>query len=329
MTGTDRIKILNRKIKQNEAQYDLYRKVAKISALPSNNLDKYEYLTREDLGLKPSTVKQAKFEYSPLGKIFNKGLDKEEDKKGLFKRLKNIEGKNKELLNAFTGNNKVRNTFENKVNNQNKSLVYNSQHSFVKFKDDDEFKELSLNSMHKKLKHFHKKFNNLKNVTPRTKDNKELEEKVLDNAGDLCNDLYYIYKEKYIEEINNLNTKDSKNFDYKKLRLTNDYQYESEEEEEKQTSKKEPPEKPTKTDINSLVISKFSKLIAEEEKEINIELFKNYFDFQMPTVMLKTLYILDDRKKNNQLVDRIKSRLSDLKNEIEDMSEEEKEIEKP
>ena len=47
---------------QNEAQYDLDRKAAKISALSSNNLDKYEYLTGEDLSLKPSTVEQAKFE---------------------------------------------------------------------------------------------------------------------------------------------------------------------------------------------------------------------------------------------------------------------------
>ena len=43
--------------------------------MSSNTLDKYEYLTGEYLGLKPSTVEQAQFEYSPLGKIFNKGLD--------------------------------------------------------------------------------------------------------------------------------------------------------------------------------------------------------------------------------------------------------------
>ena len=71
---------------QNEAQYDLDRKSAKISALSSNNLVKYEYLTGEELGLKPSTVEQAKFEYSPLGRIFNKGLDKDEDKKKDFWR---------------------------------------------------------------------------------------------------------------------------------------------------------------------------------------------------------------------------------------------------
>ena len=96
MTVTDQIKILDRKIMQNEAQYDLDRKAAKISALSSNNLDKYEYLTGEDLGLKPSKIEQAKFEYSPLGKIFNKGLDKNYQK-ALFKRLKNIENAQKNL----------------------------------------------------------------------------------------------------------------------------------------------------------------------------------------------------------------------------------------
>ena len=45
MTITDQIKTLNRKIMQHEVQYDLDSKAAKISALPSNNLDKYEYLT--------------------------------------------------------------------------------------------------------------------------------------------------------------------------------------------------------------------------------------------------------------------------------------------
>ena len=81
MTITDQIKILDKKIMQNEAQYDLDRKAAKISALFSNNLDKYEYLTGKDFGLKPSTIEQAKFEYYPLGKIFNKRLDKGDQKK--------------------------------------------------------------------------------------------------------------------------------------------------------------------------------------------------------------------------------------------------------
>ena len=51
-------------------------------------MDKYEYLTGQHLCLKPSIVEQAKFEYSPLGKVFTKGLDKDDQKEGLFKRLK-------------------------------------------------------------------------------------------------------------------------------------------------------------------------------------------------------------------------------------------------
>ena len=74
MTVTDQIKILNRKIKQNESQYDLDRKAAEISAWSSKNLDRYEYLTGEDLGLKPNTVEKAKFEYSPLGISLNKAF---------------------------------------------------------------------------------------------------------------------------------------------------------------------------------------------------------------------------------------------------------------
>ena len=85
MTITDQIKILNKKIMQNEAQYDLDRKAAKISALSSNNLDKHEYLTGEDLWYKPTTGEQAKFEYSPLGKVFNRGLDKDDKKRDCLK----------------------------------------------------------------------------------------------------------------------------------------------------------------------------------------------------------------------------------------------------
>ena len=55
---------------QNEPQHDLDRKAAKMSALSSNDLNKYEYLTGEEVDLKPSTVEQAKAEYSQLVKFF-------------------------------------------------------------------------------------------------------------------------------------------------------------------------------------------------------------------------------------------------------------------
>ena len=70
----DQVKILDNKIKSNQAKYDLDREAAKILALISGELEKYEYLTGEDLGYKPDVIQKAKFEYSPLGKVFNKGL---------------------------------------------------------------------------------------------------------------------------------------------------------------------------------------------------------------------------------------------------------------
>ena len=133
-------------------------------------------------------------------KFFNKSLDEEDKKEGLFKRLENIKDKNEEILNAFS---KVPKNIVYNKNKQNKNLVYNSQHIFVRLKDVDEFKELSLDSMHKKLKNFHKKFTSLKNVAPWIEANKNLKEKVLDNAGDLFNELYNIYKDKYNEEKKN------------------------------------------------------------------------------------------------------------------------------
>ena len=50
MTSTEQVKILDDKIKSNKARYDLDREAAKICALSSGELEKYEYLTGEDLG---------------------------------------------------------------------------------------------------------------------------------------------------------------------------------------------------------------------------------------------------------------------------------------
>ena len=98
MTINEQIKILDNEIRSNQAQYVLDRKNAKISALSSGELDKYEYLTGEDLVYKPDVVKKAKFEHSPLGQVFNKGLKTDEKQLGLLKRLKNIEDKTNRQL---------------------------------------------------------------------------------------------------------------------------------------------------------------------------------------------------------------------------------------
>ena len=99
MTRKEQVKILDNKMEANNAQYNLDRMNAEISAYSSGDLPKYEYLTKKDLGYKPDAFEQAKFEYSPLGKVFTDGLDKSDRNEGLLKRLKNIENKsNNQLL---------------------------------------------------------------------------------------------------------------------------------------------------------------------------------------------------------------------------------------
>ena len=106
MTRKEQVKILDDKINANKRQYDLNRINAEISAYSSGDLLKYEYLTKKDLGYKPDAFEQAKFEYSPFGKVFTDGLAKEDKSKkiGLFKRLKNIEDN---LVEVDDNDNKV------------------------------------------------------------------------------------------------------------------------------------------------------------------------------------------------------------------------------
>ena len=62
MVLTVELKILDNKIKANQAQYDLGRKAAKISALSSKDLlEKYKYLTGEDLGHRPRVLEKLNF----------------------------------------------------------------------------------------------------------------------------------------------------------------------------------------------------------------------------------------------------------------------------
>ena len=52
-------------------------------------------MTIEDSGYKLGVIEKVRFEYSPLGKVFNKGLE-ENNKKFFLERLKNVEDKNKQ-----------------------------------------------------------------------------------------------------------------------------------------------------------------------------------------------------------------------------------------
>ena len=65
---------IDNQIKYEKLQYDVNREAVKISALSSGEFNKYEYLTGEEIlpSNKQQIIEQAKFEYSPLGKVFEK-----------------------------------------------------------------------------------------------------------------------------------------------------------------------------------------------------------------------------------------------------------------
>ena len=109
MTRKEQNKILNDKIEANNAQYDLDKMNAEISAYSSGDLNKYEFLTKQDLRYKRDALEQVKFAYSPLGKVFNDGLNiKDNTKKvGILQRLKNIEDNLNSNDNNDNGNRKV------------------------------------------------------------------------------------------------------------------------------------------------------------------------------------------------------------------------------
>ena len=70
-------------IKDEKLQYDINREAAKISALSSDKIDKYEYLTGEEIlpSNQQQIIEQAKFTYSPLGKAFEKQTKTIEDQR--------------------------------------------------------------------------------------------------------------------------------------------------------------------------------------------------------------------------------------------------------
>ena len=73
--------IINDQIKDEKLQYDMDREAAKISALSSGKLHKYEYLTGEDIlpSNQQQIIEQTKFTYSPLGKALDKQIKTIED----------------------------------------------------------------------------------------------------------------------------------------------------------------------------------------------------------------------------------------------------------
>ena len=166
MTRKEQVKILDNKIEANNVQYNLDRMNAEISAYSSGDLPKYEYLTKKDLGYKPDAFEQAKFEYSPLGKVFTDGLDKPDRNEGLLKKLKNIEDKSNNQL--LTIKNISKPAIKGNVSDEYKAAIQNYKQELI------DKNILHLDGV--------KKFDNIVNKWKQTKDKdivfKNVDEKV-------------------------------------------------------------------------------------------------------------------------------------------------------
>ena len=93
MTCKEQNKILDDKIESNVNQCKVDRLNAEISAFSSGDLNKSEFLTKKDLKYKPKALDKARFQFSPLGKAFNIGLDKTaqgDKEEGVIKLLRDI-----------------------------------------------------------------------------------------------------------------------------------------------------------------------------------------------------------------------------------------------
>ena len=84
--------IIDDQIRGEKLQYDINREAAEILPLSSNKIDKYEYLTGEDIlpSNQRQIIEQAKFAYSPLGKAFEKEIKTIEDQGKNKLRLQKI-----------------------------------------------------------------------------------------------------------------------------------------------------------------------------------------------------------------------------------------------
>ena len=163
MTLTDELKILDNKIKANQAQYDLGREAAKISALSSKDLlEKYEYLTGEEIGHRPSVLEKTKFECSPLVMSFSKAFKKDKAKSG------------KKSESDFN---------------------YDSKYRFYRFfKWFDEFEEMSLDCKYNRIKGFNKLLINFKALKPKNPKTQLKNEGIMKNVDELYQNYYNAYK---------------------------------------------------------------------------------------------------------------------------------------
>ena len=157
-------------------------------------MNKYEYLTGEDLGLKPSTVEKTKFEYSPLGMSLSKAFKKDE--------VKSVA----KTMSDFN---------------------YDSNHAFYRFYIGyDEFEKMSLDSRYNRIKCFNKLLISFKNLKTKKTATQLKKEQIMKNVDKIyknyCND----YKSDYNTD-DRLSEDKKKKSDYKQFEIDNKINKES------------------------------------------------------------------------------------------------------
>ena len=124
-------------ITDEKLQYDINREAAKISALSSGKIDKYEYLTGEEIlpSNQQQIIEQAKFTYSPLGKAFEK-------------QIKTIEDQGKKQVEAIQNQGQVETIKKYDYDNDDSPLISKQKEIFNKLvdKSPDKISELDQKS---------------------------------------------------------------------------------------------------------------------------------------------------------------------------------------
>ena len=202
MTHKEQNEILDAKIESNVNQYKVDRMNAKISAFSSGDLNKYEFLKRIDLNYKPNALDKARFEFSPLGKTFSTGLDKNAQgyqEEGVMKLLKDIRDGLRDV-NRRPNDNRRNDKFDNRPDDGfdyrsdggsfDDDSSFDDDGSFDDDDDDDNGSDLNKKYNSLLLKHFQLRKNmndtseELKDELDKTKDELDKTKDELDKTKD-------------------------------------------------------------------------------------------------------------------------------------------------
>ena len=177
MSISEKIKAINKKIEQNKAQYNLDRRTAKISALSSGNVSKYEFLTgkyvlpEKDIVEKSAMMKR--FEYLSLGKELKVQIDiikKQYQKLDDSYELHKITKKEKPEFGKYNRSN----------------LIYDSKDRFYQYYNNKLFNSnSSFKSRHPFLLLFYNDLNKFDNLNPQKESAKERKVSVYNNASEI------------------------------------------------------------------------------------------------------------------------------------------------